>query len=294
MPDLTLPLRAALTRFLILTGMLWGTAVWASGAIQAAELTAPVQPEQVRLCYFDWNPYATPLEQDEAEYPGNADGLAVDIIQALSQRLGFELTLEEVPYKRCLTEVVNGNYHGTLYYVPTLNDRIVTIDHSFMGHYAAFVVPADSHHRNYRGLHQFSGETVSVLRGGSSIAWLSQNPAIRLYKTNRVDYLWPMLRGGRVAASIVDWVTLLTQSQPLDQVRVLMPIARYAPTHIGLNASFAHWREDWANTLKTLWEEGIVDAAYQRRLGLSYAELQALSHNTESVLAIPVPIRLLP
>ncbi|BFM16691.1 hypothetical protein R50073_28740 [Maricurvus nonylphenolicus] len=233
-----------------------------------------VTDRTLNLCYFKWQPYGHKLDAR----PGTDvqhRGIAVDVARKAAELQGKQVNLHQEPYKRCVAAVAENLYDGTIYYVPNYDIGIHRVQESFMGHVAAFFVHAESPHLGYEGLEQFSRQTVAVLRGGSSVAWLQQNPDLNLYKVNRQDYLWQMVRGKRVDASIDDYLTMRAIGKVADtSVRALRPMARYAPTYMGFSEKNKHEVSAWNQAIQQLKSNGVMDRIYLDHIYISYSELQ--------------------
>jgi ABC-type amino acid transport substrate-binding protein len=225
------------------------------------------------FCYFKWTPYGNKVDnltQDDVDH----QGIAIDIIRTIGVHLKQRIIFDQIPYKRCMAAVASGHYDGTAYYVPNNHEGVRPVDYSFMGHLAAFFVRKESPHQRYTGLQQFSNQTIAVLRGGSSVMWLEGNRKINLYRANRQDYLWQMIKGRRVDASIDDYLTYISSGKDKAQeVRALLPIARYVPINAGLAERHSARLGNWKLALENMQASGELDAIYQKHVGTTHSKL---------------------
>ena len=224
--------------------------------------------DSLRFCYFNWPPYSY-LDG------GTHRGIVIETVDEAMATMGKTVIWHKQPYRRCVYEVSKGNYDGTPVFVPRPGVDLPRVNTSMVYHLAVFVVGKNSKHQSFEQLQQFAGETMAVLRGGSSQFWLSKQPDINLYLMNDRDDLWPMIRGSRVDVSIDDYLSLLVEGQldDADKLRVLKPAARVVPTYIGFSPQRSHLATVMDQRLQELMKDRRVLQFYRRYLGQTAEEL---------------------
>lgn len=231
----------------------------------AEENGADTKRNYLHFCFVNWPPYT--------EFSGGrASGLSVILMREASRRIGMRAVFDSLPWKRCLVEVLEGNYDVVI--DAAIRDGYIQGPTSVSGlAYVMWVRPKSSI-REYTGLNDWMNRTISTVSGyiygpevdalGSEHKNSSPNDLIALRKAEL----------GRVDGALVDLINgrLLVESNNL-QLRPISPAVHAQPLYPAFNNKLGDIQKKFDAALAEMIEDTTVDYHYQRHLGITYDDL---------------------
>jgi polar amino acid transport system substrate-binding protein len=225
----------------------------------------PLRAESVKFCFVKWEPYTVIID-------GKATGISIDILREASARSDITATFHELPWKRCLRDVlqetmdavIDASYRAAYLQGPASHSSMIT----------SFWVKSNSPHQKYTGPQQWNGKSVGVVLGYIYGDVIVKNDAINKEAVNTDTDALIMLDRGLFDTALADMInsTIIIKDNDLDiraigpalEVSVLYP--SFSPTR-----STAHEKIDKAINLMI--DDGTIDRIYQKYIGLNYGEL---------------------
>ncbi|WP_020591462.1 substrate-binding periplasmic protein [Kiloniella laminariae] len=87
------------------------------GGLAAPSVAVAQSNKTIRYCYNEWPPYSIPTEggyESDGSQKARARGISVEVMTEASRRAGYEAIFIELPWKRCLQSVRNGELDAVL------------------------------------------------------------------------------------------------------------------------------------------------------------------------------------
>lgn len=209
---------------------------------------------ELNVCAFEWKPYSY-LQGDKAS------GVLVDLVNAME--LPYRIRFNFMPLPRCLAAVKQGQ-QDLILYSSTPDPDLVMASVPVQYHISGVIVKANSEHKRFTGLPQFSGKTLGVLRGNPIYKSLKHYQGVHWQLQNSGESMWKMLMRGRLDGAIGDYLSLTPlQVYRSGEVEFLRPALYATPIHMAVNRSVAETLIPLIDGhLKQLLEDGSVDHAY--------------------------------
>lgn len=232
-----------------------------------ARVVAADAPDKDTLyfCFVDWPPYT--------EFSGGkANGLSVVLMREAARRIGMRAVFDALPWKRCLVEVLEGNYDVVV--DAARRDGFIQGPTSVTAIAYVMWVHPKSKLKRYDRLKAWQTRVMATVNGyvyGPQIDELDakhrdQSPS-DLVALRKAEL-------GRVDGALVDLVNgrLLVESNNL-QLRPLSPAVHTQPLFPAFNSGLTDIQRKFDAALAEMLEDTTVDYHYQRHLGLTYEDL---------------------
>lgn len=220
---------------------------------------------EVSFCFNDWPPYAT-------KSADGAAGISVSIIEQAAQRIGIQVSFQELPWNRCLQKVKDGEVDAVI--DAAERPEFIQGPTSFSLFSDTFWVREDSGIKNYSDI---SGGRVGLVDGynysGPLLAYLDD---LKLQREMTIDDPTNIrkLAFGRVKVIIADFAsTLLFARQHSLKISPILPPFSYDHLYASFSQDRAEIQRRFDQSFSELLKDGSIDAVYQQYLGTGYSEM---------------------
>lgn len=238
----------------------------------AALVAAPAYAaDAVRFCFVAWPPY-TRIEG------GQAHGISVEVLREAARRAGLAASFDEMPWRRCLTEVEIGNYDAAMDGARRL--EFIAGRHSYVTSHYGFFVRQDDAGRGGSDPAGFAERRVSLVQGWWYPEALTSLPGMDFERLDSEAGQLRSLAAGRQDAAYGDLVTMGAAARSLglaDAVRPLLP----AHVSVSFYPLFNGGRADLAGridaALGAMLADGSIDGIYRAQLGRSFRDLARMA-----------------
>lgn len=227
--------------------------------------------EVIRFCFVAWSPY-TRVDS------GQAQGISVEVLREAARRAGLAASFDEMPWRRCLTEVEIGNYDAAMDGARRL--EFIAGRHSYVTSHYGFFVRQDDARRGGSDPAGFAGRRISLVQGWWYPEALTGRPDLDFERLDSEAGQLRSLAAGRQDAAYGDLLTLGAAARALglaDAVRPLLPAhvsVSFYPLFNGARADLAG-RIDGA--IGAMFADGTIDGVYRARLGRSFRDLARMA-----------------
>lgn len=148
-----------------------------------------------------------PFEVEDADAPSGYSGFDIDLLQAIADNLGLELTIADVSFDALQsgTTLVAGQCDIGASAMTITDERKANLDFSdpYYDSLQSLLVAADS---DITGIADLAGRSVAVQQGTTGEAYAEENaPEAKLTAYPGDGEMWPALQAGQVEAILQDW-----------------------------------------------------------------------------------------
>ncbi|WP_448070629.1 transporter substrate-binding domain-containing protein [Georgenia yuyongxinii] len=148
-----------------------------------------------------------PFEVEDADAPSGYSGFDIDLLQAIADNLGLELTIADVSFDALQsgTTLVAGQCDIGASAMTITDERKANLDFSdpYYDSLQSLLVAADS---DITGIADLAGRSVAVQQGTTGEAYAEANaPEAKLTAYPGDGEMWPALQAGQVEAILQDW-----------------------------------------------------------------------------------------
>ena len=230
-------------------------------------LSTPSLGGTVRFCFNEWPPY-TYFKN------GKATGVSVAILSEAAGRAGLEPKFQELPWKRCLNMVLAGRIDAVVDAAQRDEYLQGPVSHSI--YTDTFWVRAGSAITavNLQDMRDKSIGLVSGYKYGKALAPMIASPAVdKEYSVDDTSNV-RMLKFGRVDVIVGDHVGTKSIADKLGvSLRPLLPSPSFDRLYPSFNRNQTQLHRKIDDALKTMMDDGTVDAIYRREIGIPFADL---------------------
>ncbi len=228
--------------------------------------TGAALAESLKFCFTEWKPYS-------ATENGKPVGISIDILTEAAKRAGIDAGFQELPWKRCLADVLDGTLDVAIDGAP--RDGYWHGESTHTSSYYVFFVAQSSPLTSFTGLPQFAGKSVSLIQGWWYPDALTNAKDIKLERLFGEKNQLQALALGRQDAAFGDLITMgVTARELAAAVRPLSPMleeSRYFP-HFNTSRQASGQAIDKA--LAAMLADGAVDRIYQQHIGVTFSGLR--------------------
>lgn len=230
--------------------------------------SANARAEDARYCFNNWPPY-TYLDDT-----GEAVGISIDILKQASQRAGYEPVFTELPWERCLRDVVEGRQDAVI--DAASRDAYLQGNVSFSVYTNTFWI-RDGNDDAIPLQPSFKGHRLGLVRGyvyGDELdEEIAQSGAI-------IDYAkddWQNVRKlsyGRTDAIIGDYVStrIFAMENDLD-VKPVLPHHSFDRLYPSFNLGQDVMHAKINTVLAEMMKDGTIDRIYLDALGVPFSDI---------------------
>ena len=219
--------------------------------------------DPLKACFVVWAPYTKLVD-------GKPQGITVDIMREAAKRASFDLTLQSLPWKRCLSKVQRREFDFALDAV----DRpgFIHGKHPNALYIQAFWIRASEDYGPFEYLGKLTGKRLGLMQGFqysdeilnagfSIIEWVkTENIAARMLFHNRLDLVY--------ADAVV--MQNVIQMEKLD-LKPMYPVHQVQPLYASFNVGFTGKRDRMDQAIGSMHEDGTIDLIYTRHTGLGFS-----------------------
>lgn len=233
-------------------------------------IPAPAGPPRgpLNYCYSVFPPYTLTVE-------GRAQGISISILAEASRRAGFTPSFNELPWARCLSEVLEGSMDVAVDSAQRPGFLMgPTSPTLLLG--TIFVRKDDGRFPDRAaGYAMLAGYSVGIVGGYITDNLIADNPAIHFEQAPSDVSLARMLQLGRVDAAITDYATMthIARENGLT-LRALRPSVQIWNGYPAFRASDGERQHALDTALGAMMSDGTIDALYEQQLGMSYGRLR--------------------
>ena len=231
---------------------------------------AAASPSAIKICYEPWAPYIF------EDHDGEMSGIAVELMDAALNDLGLTATYEELPFKRCVSEVQSGASDVAM---PVTEGRNYLLhSQTVFAHWTlAAIIPESISIEEPVTLEKLNDFSVLIISGyvypDNITRWAETHPDITeiTYSADGEGMVpFRMLEFGRADVFIEDnfWSANLIRDHDLA-LRVLEPALGSAVSVAGYRTALAGLRDDIDRALESRGQP-FRDALFKKYTG--YAE----------------------
>ena len=147
-----------------------------------------------------------PFEVEDGSKPSGYGGFDIDLLQAIADNLGLELTIADVSFDALQsgTTLVAGQCDVGASAITITEERKANLDFTdpYYDSLQSLLVPADS---DIKGIDDLPGKNVAVQQGTTGQAYAEENaPEANLSAFPGDGEMWPALQAGQVDAILQD------------------------------------------------------------------------------------------
>ncbi|MBW3696882.1 transporter substrate-binding domain-containing protein [Vibrio sp. T187] len=231
----------------------------------------PSYAEALKACFTRWEPYSY------ADTNNIAQGFSIDIYKEALKRAGLTATFTEMPWERCLRNLEQG-----------VNDIAVDGNESIKNSIVSQLKPIPwvlaiwtnqpSNDKTFTHYSQLEGEVVGHVRGFAYPKEFTDNPRIKFHAVIDDTQGLRMLHHKRYDYYFGDLVNNQYLRKKYDySVSPMLPPAKIEYLDLTFHQSLPEEQKRYEIALKSLFEDGTVQAAYKRYLGVEFE--QFISNN---------------
>jgi hypothetical protein len=242
----------------------WCRIVFVSLLAVVSASTYAAESAPVRLCSAEWPGFIN-MQNHQA-----SSGVTYDVLVEAFRRIGRSVTMDEVPWARCLKSVTEGvNYDGaTDEFFPHVDPHVVQAKVHYNSAPFGICVKANYPDRPL-SLTMLQGQVVGSVRGYIYTPGILAHTGWDLYPTKDEEQLYAMLEHGRYTYIICDYWSSLNR----PNVRMLRPILDVTELGVLYNAKHADLRDSVDTAVVQMLRDGTVEAIYKKYMGNDYVPI---------------------
>lgn len=225
--------------FMMYSGLLWGQ--------------QPV-PKTLTIAIADWPPY------EYVDTQQKFSGQNVEIVQAVSKKLGYHVIFRQLPWSRCIKYVKEGTVDGilSLYRTKAREAFLYYVDESISDDISVLFTASSNPHTYDGDLKSLTGKTVVIARNNSYGMAFDQATYLKKFDTNNNKQVLQMVRANRYPFGISSKLPLIHLMKTMgvtDKIKILEPPVSSEKLYLGFSLHLGKKMKD----LSALFARGLIE-----------------------------------
>jgi len=224
--------------------------------------------ESLSGCFTKWAPYSDLVDNKPL-------GISIDIVKEAATRAGFELTLELLPWKRCLQMVKQGNIDFALDSVD--RSDFIHGEHPSSLYTLAFWARDTDVYDSYENVSKLVDKRLGLLHGYVYSPEILDAGFIAIEWVESERMAAQMISADRLDLTFADTAVMLKVIRDTGvKLKPLLPVHSTQPLYPSFNMSLTHVRDRIDKELGQMYTDETIDKIYQQHTGMYFHEFTKL------------------